>query len=142
MTALALVVRVVAGALAGVVIALAAHFGFHLDQDTALTVVSAGVTAVGAVVLHWASNRWPVVGRLVRWLSRAAAAVPSASLSSSQPASPAAAAGPSNVRRVNSAGYGGGHPTGSGVSEPTIGPLTPLGVCSANPPTDQPPSTP
>lgn len=52
------------------------------------------------------------------------------------------AAGPSNLRRVNAAGHGG-HPTGSGATEPTTGPQTPSGVSSANPqPADQPPSTP
>lgn len=64
MTALALVVRVVAGAIAGVVVTLAAHFGLSLDQDAVVIPVAAFLTAVGAVVVHWLLSRYP-------WLERA-----------------------------------------------------------------------
>lgn len=64
MTALALVVRVMAGAIAAMVVTLAAHVGLHLDQEDVAIPVAAVLTAVGAVVVHWLLSRYP-------WLERA-----------------------------------------------------------------------
>lgn len=50
---------------AAAIVALAARYGLHLDQETVAIGLTAAVGTVATWGLHLAERRWPVVPRIV-----------------------------------------------------------------------------